>query len=106
MKSTDKLEWMNFWNFFQLLGPIFALFTSQERRRCQMTMSLYEKALDQVALRYARTIKANHIRMTSAELAALVEKNWPKIVAEALAIHDKILKTQAQAESNSLQPAA
>lgn len=46
----------------------------------------YEKALDQVALRYAQTIRAKRIAITQTELAAIVENNWPKIVAEALAI--------------------
>ena len=59
-----------------------------------MKENLYEKALDQVALRYAQTIRANRIKITPAELAAIVENNWPKIVAEALAIHKRALMVQ------------
>ncbi|WP_303721869.1 hypothetical protein [Malonomonas rubra] len=71
-----------------------------------MKVALYEKALDQVALRYAQTIKAKQIEITPAELAAIVENNWPKIVAEALAIHNKILNGQVRPTFEYLKVAA
>jgi len=71
-----------------------------------MNIALYEKALDQVALRYAQTIRANRIKITSTELAAIVENNWPKIVAEALSIHNQELMVPSQPTLDRLRPAA
>ena len=67
---------------------------------------LYEKALDQVASRYAQTIRANRIEITPAELAAIVENNWTIIVAEALAICSQTLRSQSQPEVDNLKSAA
>lgn len=61
-----------------------------------MKENLYEKALDQVALRYAQTIRANRIEITPTELAAIVENNWVKIVAEAISIQNKARMKQFQ----------
>lgn len=69
-----------------------------------MKEALYENALDQVALRYAQTILANRIDITPAELASIVENNWPKIVAEALAIRNQVLMAQSQPTFNNLKP--
>lgn len=71
-----------------------------------MNVTLYEKALDQVALRYAQTIRANRIEITPTELTAIVENNWPKIVAEALSIHNRALTEQFQPTLSHLPPAA
>ncbi len=71
-----------------------------------METTLYEKALDQVALRYAQTIRAKRLEITPAELAAIVENNWAKIVAEALVIYDRYLKAQHQPCINALKSAA
>lgn len=71
-----------------------------------MKIALYEDALDQVALRYARRLKANQIDITAAELAAFVEKNWPKIVAEALSIYKRTLNSQRQTVLVTLKSAA
>jgi len=71
-----------------------------------MNMTLYEKALDQVALRYAQKIRANRIEITSTELVAIVENNWLKIVAEALSIHNQALWEKSLPTVNHLQPAA
>lgn len=71
-----------------------------------MKKTLYEKALDLVALRYARKIRANRIEITPAELAAIVENNWPIIVAEALTIHNQILKGQRSPDFMDLHSAA
>ena len=71
-----------------------------------MNVTLYEKALDQVALRYAQTLRSHGIAITPTELAAVVEMNWPKIVAEAMTIHDRVLGEQFQPASLSLKPAA
>lgn len=71
-----------------------------------MTVTLYEKALDQVALRYAQAIRANRIEITPTELAAIVEHNWPKIVAEAISIYNQAPTEHSQRTCNNLQPAA
>jgi len=71
-----------------------------------MKVALYEDALDQVALRYARRLKTNQVAITAAELAALVEKNWPKIVAEALSIYHRTLKNRVQPGVDLFKPAA
>ncbi len=71
-----------------------------------MKETLYEKALDQVALRYAQAIRANRIEITSTELAAIVENNWTKIVAEALAIRNQVLKAQSQPNIDIMKLAA
>ena len=71
-----------------------------------MNITVYQKALDQVALRYAQTIRAKRIEITSEELAAIVENNWLKIVAEALAIHNQILESPSRPSLGALQPAA
>lgn len=72
-----------------------------------MAETLYEKALDRVALRYAQTIRANRVEITATELAAIVENNWTKIVAEALAIHNRTIIEQGQgSQKGALKPAA
>ncbi|SHJ03977.1 hypothetical protein SAMN02745165_01373 [Malonomonas rubra DSM 5091] len=71
-----------------------------------MKVALYEHALDQVAIRYAERLKANQVSMSAGELAELVEKNWPKIVAEALTIYHRILAADSEQLPAHLQPAA
>lgn len=74
-----------------------------------MNVKLYERALDQVALRYAQLIRASEVEITSSELAAVVEKNWPKIVAEAMAIYKQVVAAdvdKAEQTMDRLQPAA
>lgn len=74
-----------------------------------MNVKLYEHALDRVALRYAQLIRAAEVEITPSELAAIVENNWPKIVAEAMAIYRQIVtdeSVEARVALNRLQAAA
>ena len=74
-----------------------------------MNVKLYERALDQVALRYAQLIRAAEVEISPSELAAVVENNWPKIVAEAMAIYKRVAAAdvdEAEQALDRLQPAA
>jgi hypothetical protein len=71
-----------------------------------MKNSLYQHALDQVAIRYARHIRASQSDISAVELAALVEKNWPKIVAEALSVYRQALDIPDQPSFDFLESVA